>query len=88
MLPYIKFDPTGQVIDYIGNPLDATSASLRVLLFEGSASRTSVESYTHQAAINTTNGKKYALDEILLKPTTGRAEYTLNPLYNFAVATP
>ena len=86
-LPYVKFDAMGQVVDYASNMVDATSPCLRVLLFEGTASSAGVEVCSNRAAINGTNGKQYAVDEILLKPTTGRAAYTLDPVYNLAATT-
>ena len=81
VLPYIRFDPQGQVVDSGGNLVDANAACLRILLFQGIASSGSVETVTRQAATGA-NGVNYALDEILLKPTTGRAQYTLNPVNN------
>ena len=91
ILPYIKFDAMGQIVDQNGNMVDAASPCLRVLLFEGvvqgAANNASVEIYTHRSAINATDGNQYALDEILLKPTTGRAEYTLDPSRNLAAVT-
>lgn len=84
-LPYVKFDATGEVVDYNGNVVDATSPSLRVLLFEGTADSSSVEISTRRAAERSgADGKKYAIDEIVLKPTTGRAHYSLDPIQNFA----
>ena len=81
-LPYIKFDATGQVVDYNGNLVDSNAACLRLLLFQGAASNTGVESVTKQPVKNGTGSANYSLDEILLKPTTGRAQYTLNPVNN------
>ena len=82
MLPYVKFDVTGEVVDASGNVVDVTSPVLRLLLFEGTASNAGVETLTRRVAVTAADAKKYALDEILLKPTTGRAHYTLDSLNN------
>ena len=87
-LPYVKFDATGQIVDYQANVVDPTSPTLRVLLFEGIATAAGTEAATHPVVpANTADGKKYSLDEITLKSTTGRAIYTLNPVNNLAVVT-
>ena len=87
-LPYLKFDAAGQIVDCHGDLVDAGSPCLRVLLFEGSATGTGVETATQRTAENPVDGKKYTLDEILLRATTGRAQYTLDPLNNGAGSAP
>lgn len=81
-LPYIKFDATGQVVDYNGDLASADAPCLRLILFSGAASSTGVETVTKQPVKNAGTGVNYALDEILLKPTTGRAQYMLDPINN------
>ena len=83
-LPYLKFDATGQIVDYRNQLLDPGAAQLRLLLFQGIASAAGTEAVTQRNAADTGANLKYALEEILLKPTTGRAQYTLDPTYNLA----
>ena len=86
-LPYVKFDATGQIIDFQGNLLTPTTPPVHVLLFEGVVNNVGIETFTHQSAINGTSGQKYALDEIVLKPITGRAKYVFDPSYNLTTST-
>ena len=88
-LPYVKFDPAGQIVDHVNNPpqvLDPGSTLLRLLLFEGMANSTGAETVIRRNAGTSGANAKYGLDEILLKPMTGRAKYTLDPSYNFATS--
>lgn len=82
-LPYAKFDASGQIVDHTASSqiMDPGSALLRVLLFEGASDAAGAESATRR---DTAAGPGYALDEILLRPTTGRARYTLDPSYSLA----
>ncbi len=89
LLPYVKFDSMGQVVDHVNTPpqvLDPGSALLRVLLFEGISDSGGTETITRRSA--GTINIKYALDEIILNPTTGRAKYTLDPAYNLVTPAP
>lgn len=89
-LPYVKFDSVGQIVDHNNTPpqvLDPSSTLLRVLLFEGVASSTGVETTTRRNAGTSGANAKYGLDEILLKPMTGRAKYTLDSSNNLAAST-
>ena len=85
-LPYVKFNAAGEIIDYKGDLVDAISPALRVLLFEGSANNQGAEMVIRRAG-SSSDDKKFALDEILLKPTTGRARYTLDAFDNLSQAT-
>ncbi|MBE7157538.1 MAG: prepilin-type N-terminal cleavage/methylation domain-containing protein [Rhodospirillales bacterium] len=87
-LPYVKFDSSGQIIDHSSSQgvMDPSSALLRVLLFEGLANSAGAETATRRTVGTTGANAKYGLDEILLKPMTGRAKYTLDPSYNLATA--
>ena len=90
-LPYVKFDSAGQVMDHVNNPsqvLDPTSNRLRVLLFEGMTNSAGTETVLRRNAGTSGANIKYGLDEILLKPTTGRARYTFDPANNLATPTP
>ena len=85
----VKFDSSGQIVDHTHNPpqlLDPGSPLLRVLLFEGSTSSTGTETAYRRNAATAGNNAKYTVDEILLKPTTGRARYTLDPANNLAAS--
>lgn len=82
-LPFVKFDAQGQVVDVNGDIVPANWSCLRVLLFQGIASSAGAETSVNRAVAGS-GGIKYAVDEILLKPTTGRAQYTLNPVNGLA----
>ncbi len=85
-LPYLKFDPAGQIVDAAGQVISPGAPQLRVLLFEGTADGSGNEIITRHTAGTTGANVKYSLDEILLKPSTGRASYTTDPVYNLAVS--
>ena len=81
-LPYLKFDAAGQIVDDQNQVLDPGSPLLRVLLFPGVASSVGTETMTQRNAGTTGANIKFALDEIMLKPITGRAQYTQDPNYH------
>ena len=89
-LPYVKFDATGQIVNAAGqvlNPGDPTDQQkLRILLFEGTTSSAGAEVATRRSAGTTGNNIRFAFDEIMLKPTTGRAQYTFDPSNNLTAS--
>ena len=88
-LPYVKFDSTGQIVDHVTNQvLEPSSALARVLLFEGMTDSSGTEISVRRSSSTTGSNVKYELDEVLLKPTTGRARYTFDPSYNLATPAP
>ena len=80
-LPYMKFEPTGMVDD---RSISQSSEYLRVLMFPGSISSSGAEVANQSGGVSTA----VLLEEIDIKPMTGRAQYVADPVDNLATPTP
>jgi prepilin-type N-terminal cleavage/methylation domain-containing protein len=85
-LPYLKFDPVGSLVDYKGGVVEADSPTARLLLFDGSVTSSGVETSTRRISASDTDSQKRNIDEVDIKPITGRAKYVLDPLDNLVVS--